>query len=107
MAAIGNGLWILAKAGLLDEQEIAVGPGLAQEISALCPSARPNFRAALSTSGKIWSARASALGLDLSCEIVSHCYGQKLASSLSLALGIDWSGELGSLDIVPPPPLLK
>jgi transcriptional regulator GlxA family with amidase domain len=107
VAAIGSGIWILAKAGLLDDQEISVGPDLAQEIGALCPSARPNFGAALSTSGKIWSARASALGLDLSCEIVSRCYGHKLASSLSLALGIDWSGELGSLDIVPAPPLLK
>jgi transcriptional regulator GlxA family with amidase domain len=107
VAAIGSGVWILAKAGLLDQQEVAVSPELAQEISALCPSARPNCRVALSTSGKIWSARTSAMGLDLSCEIVSRCYGQRLASSLSSALGIDWSGELASLDIVPGPLTIK
>jgi len=107
VAAIGNGVWILAKAGLLDEQEIAVSVDLAAEISAAYPAARPNMRASLCTSGKFLSARASALGLDLSCEIVSRCFGKKLASGLSASLGIDWVGELSALDIVPGPLLLK
>jgi hypothetical protein len=55
------------------------------------------------SSGKILSARASALGLDLSCEIVARCFGNKLAAALSASFGIDWSGELSSLDIVPAP----
>jgi len=103
VAAIGNGAWVLAKAGLLDDQEIAVGPDLAAEISACCPRARPNPHSALCTSGKLLSARASALGLDLSCEIVSRCFGKKLASALSASLGIDWSGELSALDFVAAP----
>lgn len=107
VAAIGNGVWLLAQAGLLGEEEVAASPDLAAEISALCPSARPNSKDALCRSGKFLSASKSALGLDLSCELVARCFGQKLASSLSSALGIDWAGELGALDIVPSPLFVK
>jgi len=107
VAAIGNGVWLLAKAGLLSDEEIATSPDLAVEIGALSPAARPNAQLALCRSGKFLSASKSALGLDLSCEIVSRCFGQKLASTLSAALGIDWTGELGALDIVPGPLLVK
>jgi len=101
VAVIGNGAWILAKAGLLDGHDVATDPELGREIVELCPSARPNGGNAVCTSGKLLSARASALGLDLSCEIVARCFGKKLASSLSASLGIDWSGELSALEIVP------
>ena len=107
VAAIGNGAWILAKAGLLEDRIFAATPDLAAEIRQVCPSAQPDSRDAVCVSGNLLSARASALGLDLSCEIVSRCFGKKLASSLSASLGIDWSGELGALDIVPGPLLVK
>lgn len=107
VAAIGNGAWLLAQAGLLHEREFAASPALAQEISEMCPSSRPNSKDPWCSSGKILSARASALGLDLSCEIVSRCYGKKLASTLSSALGIDWSGELDSIEIVQAPLLVR
>ncbi|HEY5372199.1 MAG TPA: DJ-1/PfpI family protein [Polyangiaceae bacterium] len=103
IGAIGNGVWLLAKAGLLDQVQVAARVDLASEIAALCPSAEPNSQDPLCISGKVLSARASALSLDLSCEIVARCFGKKLASSLSAALGIDWSGELSALDIVPAP----
>jgi transcriptional regulator GlxA family with amidase domain len=107
VAAIGNGVWLLAQTGLLREEEIAANPDLAAEIAALCPSARLNSRDPLCNSGKFLSTQKSALALDLSCEIVARCFGKKLASSLSGALGIDWSGELGMLDIVAGPILVK
>jgi transcriptional regulator GlxA family with amidase domain len=107
VAAIGNGAWILAQAGLLQGQEIATSPELGREITEVCPSARPKLRDEVCGSGKLLSARASALGLDLSCEIVARCFGKKLASSLSASLGIDWAGELSGLDIVPGPLLVK
>ena len=103
IGAIGNGVWLLAKAGLLDQVQIAARVDLASEIAALCPSAEPNSQDPLCISGKVLSARASALSLDLSCEIVARCFGKKLASGLSAALGIDWSGELSALEIVPAP----
>ncbi|HEX7453969.1 MAG TPA: DJ-1/PfpI family protein [Polyangiaceae bacterium] len=103
IGAIGNGVWLLAKAGLLDQVQVAARVDLASEIAALCPSAEPNSQDPLCISGKVLSARASALSLDLSCEIVARCFGKKLASGLSAALGIDWSGELSALDIVPAP----
>jgi hypothetical protein len=43
------------------------------------------------------------LAFDLSCEIAARCFGNKLAAGLSASLGIDWSGELSALDIVPGP----
>ncbi|MEI9938529.1 MAG: DJ-1/PfpI family protein [Pseudomonadota bacterium] len=107
VAAIGNGVWLLAQTGLLGEEEVAASPDLAAEIHELCPGVRPNSRDALCTSGKFMTASKSALGLDLSCEIVARCFGKKLASSLSTTLGIDWAGELGALDIVPSPLLVK
>ena len=103
IGAIGNGVWLLAKAGLLDQVQVAARVDLASEIAALCPSAKPNSQDPLCISGKVLSARASALSLDLSCEIVARCFGKKLASGLSAALGIDWSGELSALEIVPAP----
>ena len=63
--------------------------------------------ALLCISGKFLSASKSALGLDLSCEIVARLFGKKLASSLSATLGVDWVGELGALDIVPGPLLVR
>lgn len=103
VAAIGNGAWLLAKAGVLSDHEVATSPELGREIAELCATARPNARDALCLSGKLLSARASALGLDLACEIVARGFGKKLASGLSAALGVDWSGELTALDIVPAP----
>ncbi|HET7540925.1 MAG TPA: DJ-1/PfpI family protein [Polyangiaceae bacterium] len=107
VAAIGNGVWLLAQAGLLGDAEVAASPDLAAEIRALCPSARPDEKHALCVRDKFLSARKSALALDLSCEIVARCFGKKLASSLSAELGIDWSGEFAALDIVPGPILPK
>ena len=107
VAAIGNGVWLLAEAGLLGDEEVAASPELAAELRVLCPAARPNSKDSLCISGKFLSARKSALGLDLSCEIVARCFGKKLASSLSAELGIDWSGELGALEIVPAPLLVR
>ena len=107
VAAIGNGVWLLAQTGLLGDAEVATSPDLAAEIRALCPSARPNEKDALCVSNKFLSARKSALALDLSCELVARCFGKKLASSLSAELGIDWSGEFAALDIVPAPFLPK
>ena len=103
VAAIGNGVWLLAKAGRRDRIQVAANAELAREISALYPSAEPNQREPLCLSDKIMTTRASALGLDLSCEIVSRCFGKKLASGLSESFGIDWSGELTAIDIVTVP----
>jgi len=112
VAAIGNGVWLLAQAGLLGSEEVAVSPALAAEITGVWPGVRLNSRDGLCSSGKFLSASMSALGLDLSCEIVARCFGHKLASALSAQLGIDWRGELGALDIVSGPllpgsPLVK
>jgi transcriptional regulator GlxA family with amidase domain len=100
IAAIGNGACVLGQAGLLDGVEVAATHELSSELSQRFPTCRPNARDAVCRTGKILSARASALGLDLACEIVARTFGNKLASSLSAALGIDWSGELAGIEIL-------
>lgn len=107
VGAIGNGVWLLAQTGLLGNEEVASSPELSSQLSCSFPDLRMNTRDGLCTSGKFLTASKSALGLDLSCEIVARCFGQKLASTLSTQLGIDWRGELSALDIVPGPLLLK
>jgi transcriptional regulator GlxA family with amidase domain len=107
VAAIGSGVWLLAQAGLLGNEEVAASADLSNQLAASFGNLRVNTKDGLCTSGKFLTASKSALGLDLSCEIVARCFGQKLASMLSAQLGIDWRGELGALDIVPVPPLVK
>jgi transcriptional regulator GlxA family with amidase domain len=98
---------LLAQAGLPSHEEVAVSPDLAKQLASAFPNLRANARDGLCISNKFLTASKSALGLDLSCEIVARCFGQKLASTLSAQLGVDWRGELGALDIVPSPLLLK
>ena len=100
---IGNGALVAARAGLLDGAEVAVAPDTAKGVVSACPTARVNTESGVCASGKLLSAARSALGLDLACELVARTFGKKLASSLSAALGIDWSGELGAIDIVAGP----
>jgi len=107
VAAIGNGVWLLAQTGILADQELAASPDLASQIRAAHPSLRPNSRDSVCSSGKFLSASKSALALDLCCEIVARSFGQKLASTLSAQLGIDWRGELGAIDIVSGPLIVK
>ncbi len=97
---VGNGALVAARAGLLDEAEVAVAPELAGEVHALSPNARTNTNPGVCTSGRLLSVGRSALGLDLACELVARTYGKKLASSLSSSLGVDWAGELGAIEIV-------
>jgi len=97
---LGNGALIAAAAGLLDGVELAVTPELLPELAGI---GRPNLQAGVCVSGKVLSAARSALGLDLACELVARTFGKKLASSLSTALGIAWSGELDALEIIAGP----
>jgi transcriptional regulator GlxA family with amidase domain len=97
---LGNGALIAAAAGLLDGVELAVTPELLPELGG---AGRANPQAEVCVSGKVLSAARSALGLDLACELVARTFGKKLASSLSTALGVAWSGELGALEIISGP----
>lgn len=106
VACIGNGALLLARAGLLEGREVAASTELTSELATSYPGVRASA-SAVCQSEQVLSARASALGLDLSCEIVSRCFGKKLASTLSASLGIDWSGELDTIEILPGPLLVK
>jgi transcriptional regulator GlxA family with amidase domain len=100
---IGNGVLVAAQAGLLEGVQVAAAPDLAAELRASRPTVRVNTDLAVCADGKVLSAGRSALGLDLACELVARTFGAKLASSLSSGLGVDWSGELNELEIVPGP----
>ena len=103
VAAIGNGVWLLAKAGVLSGVEVAVPLELSAALTEECPTVLAQTTVQTRLAGKFLSASKSALGLDLACEIVSRTFGKKLASSLSAALGVGWSGELEGLEIVTGP----
>lgn len=103
VAAIGNGVWLLAKAGVLDGVEVAVPLELSAALGEQCPTVLAQTTVQSRFTGKFLSASKSALGLDLACEIVSRTLGKKLASNLSAALGVGWSGELEGLEIVTGP----
>ena len=97
---VGNGVWVAARAGLLDGADIAVAPEMLSELQTACPAARCDAHSGVCTSGKLFSASKSALGLDLACELVARTLGKKLASALSSSLGVSWVGELEVVEIV-------
>lgn len=101
VAAIGNGVWLLAKAGLLTGVEVASAHELSGALRAEYPSAILRTPDSVCIDGKFFTVGKSALGLDLACELVSRTFGKKLASSLSSSLGVGWSGELEAIEIVP------
>lgn len=102
VAAIGNGVWLLARAGLLDAEAVAASADVAGKLGELCPNLRVDSKTRTCVSGKWLTASASARSLDLACELVARYFGNKLASALSGALGVDWSGEIAALEFVPP-----
>jgi transcriptional regulator GlxA family with amidase domain len=101
VASVGNGTLVLAKAGLLAGAEVAIASESVEGLLAIEATARPNTQARTCAAGKIISARASAHGLELGCEIVERLFGKKLANGVATALGIDGGQPPERIEIVP------
>jgi transcriptional regulator GlxA family with amidase domain len=102
VAALGNGLLPLARAGCLAGAEVAATPELGSELSASDATLRVQSADTLCTSGKLLSARGGARSLELGCEIVARAFGPKLAATVAHSLGIPWSGATQAIEIVLP-----
>lgn len=95
IATLGNGLLLLAKAGLLADAKIAAREELGAELRELEPTLAVDTVAASSAdalveSGKVIAGSGSGASLELALRIVARSLGAKLANGTAQGLGIPW-----------------
>lgn len=86
--ASGNGVLLLAKAGLLADQRVAARPEIEADLRDLAPTV--GIDTALTDSGKLLTASSSGQSLELALRLVSRVLGPKLANGAAQALGVPW-----------------
>jgi transcriptional regulator GlxA family with amidase domain len=89
--ATGNGVLLLAKAGLIEGADVSVPRDAAELLSELCPSARPDADARWRESGRMLTAATAAGAMDAALQLVARMVGRKQAQAVASALGIAWS----------------
>jgi transcriptional regulator GlxA family with amidase domain len=95
IAALGNGLLLLAKAGLLAGAKVPARADLGNELFELDPtltieSVGPSSADALLEAGPLLLGSGSGAALELSLRIVAKTLGPKLANGTAQGLGIPW-----------------
>ena len=90
---VGTGAVLLAEAGLLDGQEVAVHPRLAEYLKQVAPDAVLRTDRAVADNGKILIARGAAPAIDLAFEIVEELEDRDAASTAAERLRFDWSPQ--------------
>lgn len=99
--AIGNGVLVLAKAGLCDGLEVAVGRDSADLLAALSPSTRRNGTARFVEDGKLLTAPNAMGAIEASLRLVSRHLGKKQAQGVAASLGVVWlESEPGGIEIL-------
>jgi transcriptional regulator GlxA family with amidase domain len=88
LLATGNGVLLLAKAGLLGDRRVAARPEIAADLREFAPGV--DLDAVLSDSGKLLTGSSSGQALELSLRLVSRVLGPKLANGAAQALGVPW-----------------
>ncbi|HVJ14307.1 MAG TPA: DJ-1/PfpI family protein [Polyangiaceae bacterium] len=104
-AALGNGLLLLAKSGLLAGARIPAREDLGTELSALEPTLTletvgPSSADGLLESGKIIAGSGSGASLELALRIVARALGPKLANGTAQGLGIPWLAPETSVAVI-------
>jgi transcriptional regulator GlxA family with amidase domain len=99
--AIGWGVLLAARAGLLRECEVAVTPALAKELTELDSSITPNCGPGVVTSERAITAASSGSAVELGLELVARLLGKSQALGTARELGYAWGVETLSVDIVP------
>jgi transcriptional regulator GlxA family with amidase domain len=98
---IGNGILVLAKAGLCDGLEVAAGRESAELLAELSPSARRNGTARFIEDGKLLTAPNATGGIEASLRLVSRLLGKKQAQGVAASLGVAWlENEPGGIEIL-------
>jgi transcriptional regulator GlxA family with amidase domain len=88
LLATGNGVLLLAKAGLLGDRRVAARPEIAADLREFAPGV--DLDPVLSDSGKLLTGSSSGQALELSLRLVSRVLGPKLANGAAQALGVPW-----------------
>jgi transcriptional regulator GlxA family with amidase domain len=97
----GNGVLVLAKAGLCDGRLVAASRDAAELLAELSPSVRRNGTARFVEDGKLLTAPNAAGAIEASLQLVSRILGKKQAQAAAGALGIAWLGsEPSGVEIV-------
>jgi transcriptional regulator GlxA family with amidase domain len=99
IGAIGYGVLLLAKAGLLADRKVAVPNDVAELFLELAPSAVAIAETPLVSDKNLWTANASAAGIDLGLAIVERTLGKKHALGVSNKLGYAWN-EAAQAEVV-------
>lgn len=88
VAAIGSGVLLLGRAGLLSGVNVAAQPETAALLEPMAPDARVDLERAVVEHECVLTARASADAIDLALAIVQRTLGAKLADGTARALGL-------------------
>jgi transcriptional regulator GlxA family with amidase domain len=85
---VGNGVLLLAAAGLVEDRDVALGRELVDSLRELAPLARPDAQTHFRQSGNLFTASASAHAVDAALALVAAILGEKQARQVAESLGI-------------------
>jgi transcriptional regulator GlxA family with amidase domain len=91
LLAVGNGVLLLASAGLLDGGDVAASAELAELVLDVSPTTRVDAEARWKEWGKVKTA-ATALGaVEAALDTVSKRLGKKQAAQVAREMGVPWA----------------
>lgn len=99
--AVGLGNLVAARAGLLQDADVAASPALEPELNALDPSLRVDTRSRTAVAARAVTAAQQGSAIDLGLEVVARLLGKSQASGTARELGYPWGTETISLEIKP------
>ncbi|MFZ5889753.1 MAG: DJ-1/PfpI family protein [Myxococcota bacterium] len=89
VAAVGNGVLALARAGLCGSERIAVSSELATELEGAIDRAACDTTARLVEGTRVLTATATGSALELGLAIIRRTFGSKMVSLVAAELGLD------------------
>ncbi|RYZ05311.1 MAG: hypothetical protein EOO73_20005 [Myxococcales bacterium] len=97
--AVGSGVLLAARAGLLQGATVAAIPSLEPELRELEPSLTVDARARTATSARAITAAQNGSAIDLGLEVVARLLGSGQAAGTARELGYAWGTETIALEI--------
>jgi transcriptional regulator GlxA family with amidase domain len=88
--AVGNGVLLLAKAGLVDGGDVAAGADLAELVLEASPTTRVDGEARWRAWEKVRTAATPLGAIEAALDIVEKRLGKKQAAELARHLGVPW-----------------
>jgi len=99
--AVGSGVLLAARAGLLHGAAVAASSALEPELRELDPSLTVDTRARTAVAPRAITAAQHGSAIDLGLEVVGRLLGKGQASGTARELGYAWGTETISLEIKP------